>query len=418
MKAKFYLSLVFISGLLFYCYEFYLRILPGAYADQIMTFFKSGPFDYSFLVSSYNLTYLAMQIPAGLLLDRLGNRRVLVIAVLLCGIGNSIFVFDNYNVSVLGRLIVGLGSSFAFVAVLKLCREYLSQRYFAFLASIVISVGTLAAAYAQQISTVISVTINWREVFVYSGLVSIFIAIFIWISLRKNQKSFQSSKSFPSLRTSLLQSTKLLKNRGIWLTALIGGLLYVPTVVLTAQWGVYFFEHQYGLTQEMSAEAVTYLLWGWVIFSPVVGFLADRFAKEKALIYIFGLISIALLFIIMYRVNTVGQSAAIWSFLFGCSAAVQVLIWRFFNQICPMEYTGVGVAILNMLITFLTEIFQLVVGSMMEWKSGIKWFEVLTGFCAPIQFASVSMFACILLALILLPFLNIKKTSLNQNENF
>ncbi|MDA7742043.1 hypothetical protein N8865_00330, partial [Francisellaceae bacterium] len=100
---------------------------------------------------------------------------------------------------------------------------------------------------------------------------------------------------------------------------------------------------------------------------------------------------------------------SIWVFLFGCSAAAQVLIWRFFNQICPMEYTGVGIAILNMLITLLTEIFQLVVGGMMQWHTGIIWFEKLTGFAAPIQFAALSMFACILMALLLLPFLNVKR---------
>ncbi|MDA7742045.1 MFS transporter [Francisellaceae bacterium] len=296
IRSKLALSLIFISGLLFYCYEFYLRILPGAYADQIMTFFKSGPFEYSFLVSSYNITYLAMQIPAGLLLDRFGNRRVLVAAVLLCGIGNAVFVFDSYNISIVGRLLVGLGSSFAFVGVLKLCREYLSARYFAFLASIVISVGTLAAAYAQQISTIVSSSIDWREVFVWSGGASLIIAMVIWFALGKTQKRLAKQETLPDLKTSISQAAALLKNRGIWLTALVGGLLYVPTVVLTAQWGVYFFEHEYGLTQEVSARAITIILLGWVVFSPIVGFLADRFAKEKALILILSLISGSLLF--------------------------------------------------------------------------------------------------------------------------
>ncbi|MDE4965569.1 MFS transporter, partial [Francisella tularensis subsp. holarctica] len=70
---KFKLSLILVVGISFYCYEFFFRILTGAYQEQIVEHFNiSTHFGFSFLVYSYNITYLLMQIPAGILLDRYG----------------------------------------------------------------------------------------------------------------------------------------------------------------------------------------------------------------------------------------------------------------------------------------------------------------------------------------------------------
>ena len=154
---KFKLSLVLVVGISFYCYEFFLRILTGAYQEQIVEHFNlSTHIGFSFLVSSYNITYLLMQIPAGILLDRYGSKKVLISATILCGVGNIIFVSGGYELALFGRLLVGLGSSFAFIGVLKLTLENFESKYFPIITSLVISLGTLAAAFSQNISVIIS----------------------------------------------------------------------------------------------------------------------------------------------------------------------------------------------------------------------------------------------------------------------
>ncbi|MDE5035627.1 MFS transporter, partial [Francisella tularensis] len=87
--------------------------LTGAYQEQIVEHFNiSTHIGFYFLVSSYNITYLLMQIPAGILLDRSGSKKVLIGATILCGIGNIMFVSGEYELALFGRLLVGLGSSF------------------------------------------------------------------------------------------------------------------------------------------------------------------------------------------------------------------------------------------------------------------------------------------------------------------
>ena len=107
---KFKMSLILFVGIGFYCYEFFLRILTGAYQEQIVDYFHiQSHVGFSFLVSSYNITYLLMQIPAGILLDRYGSKKVLISATILCGIGNIIFIMGGFELAIVGRLLVGVG---------------------------------------------------------------------------------------------------------------------------------------------------------------------------------------------------------------------------------------------------------------------------------------------------------------------
>ena len=48
-------SLTFIAALIFYCYEFYLRLLTGAYETNIVQHLHiNSHLGFSFLISSYN----------------------------------------------------------------------------------------------------------------------------------------------------------------------------------------------------------------------------------------------------------------------------------------------------------------------------------------------------------------------------
>ena len=141
-----------------------------------------------------------MQIPAGILLDRYGSKKVLISATILCGIGNIIFIMGGFELAIVGRLLVGVGSSFAFIGVLKLALENFPRKHFALVTSIVISLGTLAAAFSQNISVYIaSYDISWLSIFIYSGLFAVPLAALFQILLPKQIKSIQMMPDFSDI---------------------------------------------------------------------------------------------------------------------------------------------------------------------------------------------------------------------------
>ncbi|WP_203368839.1 MFS transporter [Cysteiniphilum marinum] len=281
-KENIALTMVFLIGLLFYGYEFFLRLINGAYEKQIVEYFHlSSKFDYSFLVSSYSLTYLLMQISCGIILDRFENKYVFSFAILICGLGNIIFLSPVYSIAVIGRLLIGFGSAFAFIGVLKISREYFSSTYFSLLASIAISFGTLAGIFSQQISVFLSDTgIDWKIIFLISGLVSLPLALISFVVL--SQKKRKSINFFNGYGIDTYLS--LIKNKLLWLNSAWGGFIYIPTVILSAQFGVLFFSDIYGFNQYHAVKEISFLLMGWVVFSPIMILLAKLFGMAKVII--------------------------------------------------------------------------------------------------------------------------------------
>ncbi|QIW10836.1 MFS transporter [Francisella sp. LA112445] len=356
------LSLILIIGISFYCYEFFLRILTGVYQEQIVQHFNiSTHIGFSFLVSSYNITYLLMQIPAGILLDRFGSKKILIFATVTCGIGNVIFISGGYELALFGRLLVGIGSSFAFIGVLKLTLENLNSKYFSIITSVVISLGTLAAAFSQNISVLLSsYDTSWINIFIYSGLIAFPLALLFFIALPKEKYSISLMPKFDQI---FEVSKQLVKNKSLWQNAVWGGLLYVPTVVLTSQYGILYFKQSYGFGDILSTTLITSIFIGWIIFSPIKTLLCNRFDSKNIInISILGVGIVC----ILINLGIFKNSAIFITFIFGMFSASQVLVWYYFNKICPKNFAAIGVALTNMIITLVIEIGQLVVGSSID----------------------------------------------------
>jgi MFS family permease len=395
---KFKMSLILFVGVGFYCYEFFLRILTGAYQDQIVDYFHiQSHVGFSFLISSYNITYLIMQIPAGILLDRYGSKKVLIAATLICGIGNIIFIMGGFELAIIGRLLVGIGSSFAFIGVLKLALENFSRKHFALVTSIVISLGTLTAAFSQNISVIVSsYDVSWIEIFIYSGLFAIPLAFLFQIILPKQANSMQI---MPKLNEIFTISKDLLKNIQLWKNATWGGLIYIPTVVITSQYGILYFKDAYGFDTIYSATMITALFIGWVIFSPINTILCKKISANK----IIGLsVLLSIIIILIFNAGIMSNYAMILVFLFGAVSASQVLVWHHFNEICPPSIAAIGIAVTNMIITLSMEIGQLGVGISMDIG---KFLDISMNTCI-----SLSFVACLIFALVM-------HRSLTRNHN-
>ena len=117
-KQAFLGSLICAIGAFFYCYEFVLRIIPGALQSELSAAFGHiSATTFGQLSAFYYFAYSPMQIPVGMLMDRFGPRRLLTFACLCCTLGSWMFAdISSMLVAGCGRFLVGFGSSFAFVA--------------------------------------------------------------------------------------------------------------------------------------------------------------------------------------------------------------------------------------------------------------------------------------------------------------
>src|SRR5688500_6987584 len=118
-----------------------------------------------------------MQVPSGVLADTLGPRKVLVAGSLVAGVGSIVFgMADTLAVAAIGRTLVGLGVSGAFICVCKLNANWFEERRFATATGWANVVGILGAfAATAPLAWLVGMT-SWRSVFVATGIASFALA--------------------------------------------------------------------------------------------------------------------------------------------------------------------------------------------------------------------------------------------------
>src|SRR4051812_29652465 len=111
---------------LFFLYAFVHRVSPSVMVEELMRDFAVGAAVLGNLSAFYFYTYAGLQIPVGLLMDRIGPRRLTTAAALLCAVGSLLFaVSDTVALASFGRALIGAGAGFSFVGALAVATQWL-----------------------------------------------------------------------------------------------------------------------------------------------------------------------------------------------------------------------------------------------------------------------------------------------------
>ena len=116
---------IFFLASSFYLYEFVLQVAPSVMASPMMQTFHVSAEGFGVISAFYFYAYAPMQLPAGLLFDRYGPRKLMTAALMLCALGSFFFAStDSVITASMGRFLIGIGSAFSFIGVLVLASRW------------------------------------------------------------------------------------------------------------------------------------------------------------------------------------------------------------------------------------------------------------------------------------------------------
>jgi Arabinose efflux permease len=126
-------ALYYLLAALFLLFEMGVQSSPSVMATPMMAEIGMNTATFGSAMGCYFLSYTLMQIPVGLLFDRLSAKYLLVGATAVCTVGAYLFHF-GYSawVLALARFLTGFGSAFAFVGVLVIADQWFSAKLFCF----------------------------------------------------------------------------------------------------------------------------------------------------------------------------------------------------------------------------------------------------------------------------------------------
>src|SRR5262245_55612941 len=102
----FHAWIIWLLSALFMCYKYAIEVSPSVMAADLMREFSLTGAQMGNFAATYFYAYLIMQIPAGLLIDKWGARRVTTVAIALCSLGALIFAqAHSITIACIGRFI-------------------------------------------------------------------------------------------------------------------------------------------------------------------------------------------------------------------------------------------------------------------------------------------------------------------------
>jgi predicted MFS family arabinose efflux permease len=361
---------LFVLTALFLCFEMGVQVSPSVMTQYLMRDLAITTVGLGFMSSFYFYTYTLMQIPAGLLFDRFQVRWVVVIPLIVCGLGT--FVFGqavNIGWGSLGRLLMGAGSAFAFIAVLVVASDLFKKEHFALMAGLTQMLAACGAMLGEGPLLPLIKHFEWRGTMMILTVVALILAALIWLFVRY-ERCDQVKSCEKNQPTKIMESLgSIMGNRQTWWIALYACLLWAPMAAFASLWGVPLLEHSFQMNKTLATELVMIMWVGIAMGSPLVGWLSD-FIKSRTLpLAMTGVIGCISMLLVVLRVVEQPYTIAICLFFAGAACSGQVLSFAVVNDNNPSHTKAAAIGFNNMAVVIAGVIFQPLLGIIIKDQS-------------------------------------------------
>mgnify|MGYP000073656550 CR=1 FL=1 len=325
--------------------------MPGAIAHELMHDFGTRAAGLGILSSMFYWGYTPMQVPAGLLLDRFGPRRVLSISILLCALSTFVFgITNNLAIASATRFVIGVGSSFAYLGALILAARWYHPKYFAFIAGLVQVLGCVGAVVGLTPVAAAAQHVGWRATMTAAGLVCVALSFLFWIIIRDYPPEHPHHTSKPKFNL-FDQLSLVCRNKQSWWIALHSFTTWAPVTVIGDLWGASFLSSEYGFTNIQATSLATMLWLGVAVGGPSLGWWSNAVhSRTKPLMLASTIGLLASLSLIYCHLSL--PLIMLSLFCFGVAASAQAVTFGVMQDHMPPHVAGTAVGFNNMAVIF------------------------------------------------------------------
>jgi MFS family permease len=341
--------IIWLLSALFMFYKYALEVSPSVMTTTLMSTFKINGVELGNLAACYFYAYLLLQIPAGLLLDKIGPRKVTTFAIALCAAGSIIFAkSDTLLVAGIGRFLTGAGAAFAAVNCLKLIANWFPFKQFAFMAGLMMTMAMLGAVGGQAPLASFIEAMDWRYAMEIIGLCGLGLAAIFWIVVRDISPEHKIEKHIVAQNISFFASLKkVLKNRQGWWLSIYSGFAFAPVMIFGGLWGVAFTSEAFSVSQNIAAQAVSLIFIGFAVGAPVFGWFSDWIGRRKIVMFWGTLVALITISAVIYAPGLSRFSLTLFLFLFGFSISSFLLCFTMIREVSLPILAATAIGFMN-----------------------------------------------------------------------
>ncbi|MFH8771194.1 nitrate/nitrite transporter [Streptomyces sp. NPDC017958] len=245
------------------------------------------------------LVYAGMQIPVGLLVDRLGTKKVLVIGTVLFTAGQLGFAFSpSYGTALASRALLGCGDAMTFISVLRLGTRWFPARRGPLVAQLAGLVGMAGNLVSTLVLARLLHGLGWTPAFAGSALAGVVVLVLTLLFL-KDHPDGQEPEPVPHQGAAYVrrQIAAAWREPGTRLGLWVHFTTQFPAMVFLLLWGLPFLVQAQGLSRATAGELLTLVVLCNMVIGLVYGQIVARHHAAR----------------LPLALGTVGATAALWA---------------------------------------------------------------------------------------------------------
>ena len=346
----------------FYAFQYILRVFPSIMMDDIRQKFGVDTQQFGDFSGAYYLGYALMHIPIGLLLDHKSPRWIIALSILLCSIGILPLIYtDSWTLAVIGRFLLGAGSSTAILGVFKIIRLNFPIHKFGTVLGFSVMLGLLGAIYGGLPVQSLVASMGWTTVLYGFAIAGVILACAVLFLIPK-RKNAEETTSHGSLSHDLKIA---FKTPYIMTTAFLAAFMVGPLEGFTDVWGVSYLIKAYGFSKETASYLPSLIFFGMCFGSPVLAYLGERTKRYTFIVQLSALI-MGVCFVLLLATTLPLWGIQTSFFLVGILSAYQVLVMHINSMRVDAKYSGIVTAVTNMVIMSFGYVFHHFIGRIMN----------------------------------------------------
>lgn len=346
----------------FVFFQFFMQLSSGVMLGKLIQSFHTTTFGAGMLIGSFYIVYTLLQVPAGVMVDRYGPRRLLTAGALVCALGTWIFAMSHTLVdAAAGRALMGMGASFAFVASIHISAKWFPLNRFGMMVGLAETIGMLSTLFGNVYIAHVLSEVPWRQTMEVAAGIAVLISILCFLVIR-------DTKPANSISTNqfLSQAIRVFKSPNMWLNGIYSGIIFALVTVFAGLWLLPYFMLVDNISLVTATLISSMIYVGGALGSPVMGFLYNYVARPRWLLFY---CASAAAMIVAYLVFMPPHSLVLTGFMMfilGLLVSSYVINFALVKELVPEALISTGTGFINMLAVVTAPILQPLLGWIIE----------------------------------------------------
>ncbi|MGW7627542.1 MFS transporter [Streptomyces vinaceus] len=245
------------------------------------------------------LVYAGMQIPVGLLVDRLGTKKVLSLGAVLFTLGQLGFALSpSYGMALAARALLGCGDAMTFISVLRLGTRWFPARRGPLVGQMAGLIGMAGNLVSTLVLARLLHGVGWTQAFAGSSLAGVVVLVLVLLFLKDHPEGHEPEpvphQGADYVRRQIAASWREPGTRlGLW----VHFTTQFPAMVFLLLWGMPFLVEAQGLSRAAAGELLTLVVLANMAVGLVYGQVVARHHGAR----------------LPLALGTVGATAVLWA---------------------------------------------------------------------------------------------------------